>query len=77
MLFCGAKIFGSLVPNNDMLNIPKNHVSKATRDGNLVRVSIATLIWRQVTACYNHETLMNVQLDPQHGEVEHQIHLPQ
>ncbi len=59
------------------LNIPKNHISNATSDGNLVRVSIATLIRRQMATCYNHEALMNVQLDPQHGEVNLQIHLPQ
>jgi hypothetical protein len=44
MIFCGVEILGSLVPNNDMPNIPKNHVSRATSDGNLVKVSIATLI---------------------------------
>ncbi len=53
-----------------MSNIPKNHVSKAINDGNLVRVWIATLIQRQMATCYNHEALMNVQLDPQHGEVK-------
>jgi hypothetical protein len=77
MIFCGAEILGSLALDNDMSNIPKNHISRATSDGNLVRVSITTLIRRQVATCYNHEALMNVHLDPQHGKVEHQIHLPQ
>jgi hypothetical protein len=52
MIFCGAEIIGSLFPNNDMSNIPKNHVSRATSDGNLIRVSITTLIQRQVATCY-------------------------
>jgi hypothetical protein len=77
MIFCGAEILGSLALNNDMLSIPKNHVLRATSDGNIVKVSIATLTRRQVATCYNHEALMNLQLDPQHGEAEHQIHLPQ
>jgi phenylalanyl-tRNA synthetase alpha subunit len=33
MIFCGAKNLRSLVPDNDMLNIPKNHVSRAISDG--------------------------------------------
>jgi len=43
MIFCGAEILGSLALNNDMLNIPKN-LSRETSDGNIIRVSIATLI---------------------------------
>lgn len=46
-IFCGVKFLGPLTLDDGILKILGDHVSKVVGDGNLIKVSITTLMTRE------------------------------
>jgi hypothetical protein len=55
-----------------MSNIPKDHVSKVTNDGNLIKVSTTTLMTRENVHVLEPRGV-DGRLDPQRGKAQFQV----
>jgi hypothetical protein len=58
-----------------MSNIPKDHVSKVTNDGNLIKFSTTTLMIMESVHVLEPRGV-DERLDPQRGEAQCQVCLP-
>jgi hypothetical protein len=58
-----------------MSNIPKDHVSRVTNDGNLIKVSTTTLMTKE-NVCVLEPRGVDERLDPQCGKAQFQVCLP-
>ncbi len=81
--FCGASFLRLVAPNEMMPHMSKDHKSWATYDGNHVMVLnpsemifITSLVTKTNTRMPKPRSA-NERLDPQHGEAQHQMKLPQ